>query len=144
MALSLLTIIPSGQRDGRSQKLESQMHSKDWWNSLFASIDGKDTRAFLGFLTEDAEFRFANNPPALGHEAVGAGVDGFFGAIKASRHQLHRIWEDAETAACFGDVTYTRLDGRDVTVPFVNVFYFRDGKIARYLIHIDLAPLFAA
>ena len=48
------------------------MHSKDWWNSLFAAIDGKDTAAFLSFLTEDAEFRFANNPPAVGHAAVGA------------------------------------------------------------------------
>jgi hypothetical protein len=27
-------------------------------------------------------------------------------------------------------------------VPFVNVFYLRDGKIARYLIHIDNSALF--
>ena len=39
---------------------------------------------------------------------------------------------------------YTRLDGRQVSVPFVNVFHLRGGEIARYLIYIDNAPLFAA
>ena len=119
------------------------MHNQDWWKSLFASIDGKDTAGFLDFLTEDAEFRFANSPAAMGREAIGAAVSGFFGAIAASRHLVHRTWEDADSAVCQGDVTYTRLDGRAITVPFVNVFYFRGDRIARYLIHIDLAPLFA-
>ena len=38
------------------------MHSQDWWKSLFASIDSKDTAGFLDFLTEDAEFRFEMDP----------------------------------------------------------------------------------
>jgi hypothetical protein len=44
---------------------------------------------------------------------------------------------------CEGLVTYTRLDGSQVIVPFVNVFYLRGDKIARYLIYIDNGPLFA-
>ncbi len=44
---------------------------------------------------------------------------------------------------CEGLVTYTRLDGSQVTIPFVNVFYLRGDKIARYLIYIDNGPLFA-
>lgn len=119
------------------------MHGKDWWNSLLASIDGKDLAGFLDFVTDDAEFRFANSPPVTGREAIGAAVGGFFDSIRSSRHVAHRTWEDSDSAVCQGDVTYTRLDGREVTVPFVNVFYFRGDRIARYLIHIDLAPLFA-
>ena len=40
-------------------------------------------------------------------------------------------------------MTYTRKDGSTLTVPFVNVFYLRDGKVARYLIHIDNSGLFS-
>ncbi len=42
-----------------------------------------------------------------------------------------------------GSCTYTRLDGSQVTIPFVNVFYLQGDKIARYLIYIDNGPLFA-
>jgi ketosteroid isomerase-like protein len=118
------------------------MHPVSWWNSLFASIDSKNTPAFLGYLTDDAEFRFGNGPSALGHEAVGAAVSGFFETIGGSRHELHRTWEDAESAVCEGNVTYTRLDGSTLTVPFVDVFYFRGDRIARYLIYMDVNPLF--
>ena len=44
---------------------------------------------------------------------------------------------------CEGLVTYTRLDGSQVAIPFVNVFYLRGDQIARYLIYIDNGPLFA-
>src|SRR5512139_1315171 len=93
----------------RSRK--SGMPDRAWWERLFAKIDGKDVSGFLGFLTEDAEFRFANNPPAIGREAVGAVVGGFLGAIGGSRHRFIHAWEDGTSAACEGEVTYTRHDG---------------------------------
>jgi len=118
------------------------MPDRAWWESLFKTIDGKDVPGFLAFLTEDAEFRFANNPPAVGQAAIGAAVGGFFGAIGGSRHRFIRAWEDTTSAVCEGEVTYTRLDGSTLTVPFVNVFYLRGGKVARYLIYIDNSALF--
>jgi SnoaL-like domain len=96
--------------------------------------DIKDLPALLGYLTPDAEFRFANNPSAHGHEAVGA--------IGGSQHRFIHAWEDTGTAACEGEVTYTRHDGSTLTVPFVNVFYLCGGKIARYPIVIDNSALF--
>jgi hypothetical protein len=119
------------------------MQTGDWWNGLFESIDSKETPRFLEFLTADAEFRFGSAPGVHGHEAIGAAVNGFFGVIAASRHRMIRRWEDTDSAVCEGEVTYTRLDGSQVTLPFTNVFYLRDGKIARYLIYIDQSPLFA-
>lgn len=118
------------------------MRDRAWWESVFRTIDGKDVPGFLAFLTPDAEFRFANNPPARGHEQIGTVVGGFLGAIGGSRHRFIHAWEDADTAACEGEVTYTRHDGSTLTVPFVNVFYLRGGKVARYLIHIDNTALF--
>ena len=119
------------------------MPDKNWWLALFAAIDAKDVPGFLSFLTPDAEFRFASAPSVYGHEAVGPLVRGFWDAIGGSRHRLIRTWEDAETAVCEGEVTYTRKDGSTLTVPFVNVFYLHDGKVARYLIHTDNSALFA-
>ena len=119
------------------------MPTKAWWNELFAAIDARDTPAFLGFLTEDAEFRFGSAPSSYGHAAIGAGVDGFFGMIGGCRHRALRTWEDGNSAVCQGEVTYTRLDGSNVTLPFVNVFEFRGDKVSRYLIYNDLGPLFA-
>lgn len=120
------------------------MPTREWWNRLFESIDSKNTQGFLDFLTGDAEFRFGSAPGVHGREAIAAAVNGFFGAIAASRHRMIRSWEDADSAVCEGEVTYTRLDGSKVALPFTNVFYLRDGKVARYLIYIDQSPLFAS
>ena len=120
------------------------MPSPDWWSRLFAAVDSKNTAAFLGFLTDDAEFRFANLPGAHGHAAIGAAVDAFFASIAASRHTLLRSWQDASSAVCQGEVEYTRHDGRRLTLPFVNVFEMHGERVRRYLIYIDAGPLYAA
>ena len=119
------------------------MPSKDWWSSLFATIDGKRSQEFAQFLTPDGEFRFGSQPSVHGQANVAAYVDAFFGMIGGSRHELLRTWDADGTTVCEGLVHYTRLDGSQVTIPFVNVFYLRGDKIARYLIYIDNGPLFA-
>lgn len=119
------------------------MRTNDWWQRLFAAVDAKDTQGFVDFLTPDCEFQFGNAPPAHGQAAVAAAVDGFFGTIRASRHVLLRTFDAEDACACQGTVTYTRLDGRELTLPFANFFELRNGQIARYQIYIDIAPLYA-
>ena len=48
-----------------------------------------------------------------------------------------------DRVACEGAVTYTRHDGSTITLPFANIFGLRQGLIATYHIHIDIAPLYA-
>jgi ketosteroid isomerase-like protein len=119
------------------------MPDRNWWNELLASIDAKDTRKFIAYLAPDGEFVFGNAPAAVGHAAVSAAVSGFFGMIARSEHRLLTTWEGPDSAACEGTVTYTRLDGSTVTLPFVDVFHFRGSQIARYQIYMDVNPLFA-
>ena len=119
------------------------MRSPDWWARLFAAIDGKHTTDFLGFLTRDAEFRFANVPGAHGHVAIAAAVDAFFASIAGSRHTLLRTWQDSTSAVCQGEVEYTRLDGARLTLPFVNVFEMEGERVRRYLVYIDVGPVYA-
>ena len=115
--------------------------SPDWLDDLFAAIDAADTGAFLAFLTPGASFRFGSAEALVGHEAIRAGVDGFFSTIAGSRHRLSGVWHGDGTLVCEGTVTYTRHDGSDITLPFANVFGLDDGRIARYSIYVDIAPL---
>ena len=97
------------------------------FKKLFASIDAMDTEGFLGFIHEDATFRFGSSPAATGHEAIRAAVEGFFSSFSALRHDLQRVIADGDAVACEGEVTYTRHD---------------DGLISRYHVYIDIGPLF--
>lgn len=117
--------------------------SPDWLPDLFGAIDRKDTTAFVGFLTSDARFRFGNAPVVEGQEAIAEAVEGFFGSIKATGHHLDRVWSDANSVVCQGEVTYIRHDDSELTVPFVDVFLMQGDKIADYLIYIDISELYS-
>ena len=119
------------------------MTPTEWTPALFASIDAKDTSRFLSFLSDDASFRFANLPAAVGLDAIRAAVDGFFAGIARSRHDVSNVWTPAGTVICEGQVTYTRLDGGVLSVPFVNVFGMAGALIRVYSIYVDASALFS-
>jgi hypothetical protein len=111
---------------------------------LFACIDAKETQRFLDFLTEDALFRYGSSPPVTGHSAIRAQVEQVFSSIRSCSHRLDHVWDPPGFAICQGEVTYVRLDGRSITVPFCNVFQMQAEKIARYEIYLDPTPLMGA
>jgi ketosteroid isomerase-like protein len=113
-------------------------------HELFASIDAKDTQRFLGFLTEDALFRYGSSSPVTGHPAIRAQVEQVFSSIRSCTHRLKHDWHLPGFDICQGEVTYVRLDGRSIDVPFCNVFEVRAEKIARYEVYLDPTPLFSA
>lgn len=112
-------------------------------DQLFHTIDAMDADAFVAFLSPTGTFKFGNAPPVHGRDDVRALVDGFWRSIRGSAHRRLHVWRDGDAVAVHGEVTYTRADARQVTVPFVNVFRMDGDHIAEYLIHIDNAPLFA-
>ncbi len=114
-----------------------------WLDNLLATIDQQDTERFLDFLTDGASFRFGSAPPAQGREAIRAAVDGFFSTIAGCKHRLTRIIQDDGVLVCEGEVTYTRLDDTQITLPFANIFEFEGELIANYKIYADSGPLYA-
>lgn len=112
-------------------------------DALFAAIDNKDTDAFLGFLTDDAVFRFGTAPEIRGRDAIRDGVNGFFDTIASSKHRLDRVISQEKVLVCEGAVEYQRLDDRNITVPFVDVFDYEGDRISAYKIYIDISPLYA-
>ena len=111
--------------------------------ALLATVDRKDADGFVSFLTKDASFRFGNAEAVTGRAAIRDAVAGFFASIADLSHHIERIWTGPEAAACDGEVTYVRHDGREIRLPYADVFGMRNGKISEYLIYIDIAPLYA-
>lgn len=114
-----------------------------WVEKLFATIDRKDADGFVGFLTEDASFRFGNAPPAVGRKDVREGVAGFFDTFESLRHEVVGVWETDGVVTCEVRVVYTRKDGGVVDLPCANIFRMKDGLIRDYRIFIDISPLYA-
>ena len=56
---------------------------------LFAAIDAQDGAAFVGYLTDDAVFRFGSAPAVQGRSAVRAAVEGFFDSIAGLSQDLY-------------------------------------------------------
>jgi ketosteroid isomerase-like protein len=114
-----------------------------WLRSLFNAIDASDVDGFCAYLTDDAVFRFGNAPTVQGRSAIEQAVRQFFASIRRSRHQLVRVWPAAGAVALEGVVTYTRLDGTEITLPFADTMVLRGDRIAEYYIYLDIAPLYA-
>ncbi len=115
-----------------------------WVKELFRSIDAKDTRRLLTFLSDDASFRFGNAPPTRGIVAISELLDGFFASIQALRHEIINTWAVADHVLCQGKVTYTRHDGSTLSVPFFNVFVMRGERVTEYLIYVDASQLYVS
>lgn len=113
------------------------------FDKLFASIDTMDAEGFVSFLAADCTFRFGSSPPVKGREGIRASVEDFFSMFAALRHDLHRIITDNNGTVCEGEVTYTRHDSSQITLPFCNVFQTESGLITVYRIYIDMSPMFA-
>ncbi|MDH3577585.1 MAG: nuclear transport factor 2 family protein [Gammaproteobacteria bacterium] len=117
--------------------------ASDKAGGMFAAIDSKDAQAFVGFLTDDAVFRFGSAPAVRGREAILAAVDGFFGTIAACSHDVQNTLASGSTLVCEGEVTYRRHDDTEITLPFTNIFEYDGDLISQYKIYIDIAPLYA-
>lgn len=119
------------------------MQDRIWLQELFRKIDNMDTEGFLSFLTPHACFRFGNAPVVKGRKAIGKAVQAFFSTINKSDHRMLDSWSEGDAIICQGEVTYTRKDNSQVTIPFVNVFRMVDAQIDQYLIYVDVTPLYA-
>jgi ketosteroid isomerase-like protein len=104
--------------------------------SLVEAIDAKDADRFVGFLTDEAVFRYGRQAPVAGKSAVRDYVAGFFTTVAALRHRVLDTWEREGSLVWQCEVTYTHHDGAVETVPFVNVFRVHGGRIREYLIYI--------
>lgn len=118
------------------------MTGPERFEGLFNAIDAADLDAFMTWLTDDCTFVYGSREPVRGAAAVRTMVGGFLASFASVAHRVDSSWEADGAAITEGLVTYTTADGRNVTLPFCNVFHLAaDGRIRDYRIYIDPTPL---
>lgn len=112
--------------------------------AVFAAIDDKRSEAFSDFFAAQGSFTFGNHPAVVGRPAIADACDRVLGALAAISHDIRDVWEHDRTVVVRLAVTYTRRDGRSLTLPCCNIWQ-RDaaGEIADYRIYMDISPVFA-
>lgn len=85
--------------------------------ALFAAIDAGDEAATEALIAPDARFRFGSGPVLLGREQRSAGRARLREAISAIRHDLLWVCDCDGVVVAEMEVTYTRRDGSQVTLP---------------------------
>ena len=111
--------------------------------ALFEAIDNKDPVTFTSFLSPDCCFRFGNLPQVRGATDIQGFVASFFNSIAALSHRIEEHWEIPGGLVCHGQVTYTRVDGSTLSVPFANIFKLDVVGICDYAIFADTSALYA-
>jgi ketosteroid isomerase-like protein len=111
--------------------------------ALFAAIDAGDEEATEALIAPDARFRFGSGPVLRDREQRSAGRARLREVISAIRHDLLFLADCDGAVVAEMEVTYTRRDGSQVTLPCANIFRLRDGLIVDYRIYMDVAPVFA-
>ena len=107
-------------------------------------IDTMDVRGFGELLAEDARAVFGNAEPMIGRGGITAGLSEFYTTIAAVRHEVVNTWTSEAHTIAHANVTYRRLDGKQVTVPSATIYHANDaGKIDDYRIFIDLSPVYS-
>ncbi len=118
------------------------MDTQTWIKDLFEAVDSLDADKFVGFLTDDAVFRFANAAPVEGKEAIRGALAGFFSSINGMKHEILKWWEQDGTVICRGEVTYMKKDAGEFTVPFANFLNVKGELVKDYLVYVDASQLY--
>ncbi|MFR9772755.1 nuclear transport factor 2 family protein [Nocardia sp. SC052] len=112
--------------------------------AVFHAVDTLDSKAFAGLFAHDGKTTFGNGPVLEGREAVEAGTVGFFGMLSGMHHEIVHEWVVGNDTIVELVVTYTRKDGREVSIPVVSIWTVGDsGLIDSYRVFFDVAPVFA-
>lgn len=114
-----------------------------WFSSTYAHVDAMNMDGFVAGLTPDVEVIFGNSPALVGHDAVRAGVGGFWSAINGLTHHFENVLEQGVLTVMESKVEYRRKDDRSVKIPCVTVLERSGDKIRSLRVYADMGPVFA-
>ncbi|MEQ9617885.1 MAG: nuclear transport factor 2 family protein [Deltaproteobacteria bacterium] len=106
------------------------------------AFETKDADKLIKFLTDDAILQDGNNEPLVGREAIGKAVGDFFELIGGVKFNVIRRWIHPDSIIVQGEVTFTRLDDSEITLPFADIYYLKEDRIQKLYSYIDINPLF--
>ena len=111
---------------------------------VFETIDSQDATGFADHFTAEGVFRFGNAPAVVGRGAIKDAVGQFFDELKTLHHDILEVWDNERDAISEVEVTYTRKDGKVISLPAAVIARRNDGGLfSDYRIYMDVNPLFA-
>ncbi len=115
-----------------------------WVTDFFRDADKLDLPVLMSWFADDIDLRIANMPPVLGRAEAKQTFADFWSQLSGMSHQRVELIVRGNDAAQMAIVTYTRKDGKTVSLPVAShIRRNDDGKFTRLWIYIDIGPLFA-
>jgi ketosteroid isomerase-like protein len=116
----------------------------EWYAAYLHAQDRLDVPAYGAFLADDCVLQFANNPVLTGKEAILATLAPFWGSLERNEHTLLNLFGTDRKFALEALNSFTRKDGRVVTVPAMAVTERNEnGLVCAVRVFMDMAPVFA-
>ncbi len=109
--------------------------------NVFKVADQMNAAAFSELLTTDVKFRFSNEDPVTGMEAVVSGLNDLFSKINGLRHEIKGVYVQGEGYAVEATASYTMKDGKKISLPVVSILKYRGDMIEDYRIYMDISPV---
>jgi ketosteroid isomerase-like protein len=110
--------------------------------AIFSALDAQDIDALAALMTEDVRLQIGNAEALHGKAEFVRGLQAFFGSVTSFGHTVTNVWSDLDAVIAELKVHYTRLDGRELTLPCCNVFRVRDGAVSDYRVYMDMTPVY--
>lgn len=121
--------------------VSSKLFREAWIADYFAMADRLDPGELVTWYTDDASFRFANQPAAVGKAAISAALGKFYGLTTSMRHEKTGCWVGADSGAWEAVAHFVTKDGRSVALPAVSTRRLRDGLVHDFRFVMDAAPV---
>ncbi|MCB2013471.1 MAG: nuclear transport factor 2 family protein [Sphingobium sp.] len=117
---------------------------KDWPAAFFRDADQLDLAKLLNWFTDDVDLRLGNMPPIIGRQGAEEAFRQFWSTLTGMSHERQQLVLEGNCAFQGSIVTYTRLDGKKVSMPVASHLRLTpEGRSDRLWIYIDLAPLYS-
>jgi limonene-1,2-epoxide hydrolase len=109
-------------------------------HAYYAAWLADDLDAVMALCTEDVVAVNVPIGPIRGKPAVQKFFAKFQSLIRDKRYEIHRVIANEDSCVVEGVENYVR-DGRQVSLPYMSTFLFRDGLICEWRDYFDLKTL---
>jgi limonene-1,2-epoxide hydrolase len=106
--------------------------------AFVAAWEARDVDAILSMMTPDARYLNVGLPEAVGHEAIRGFIAPFLAGAANVAWTVRHIGETADGTVLTERMDVFDLNGRNLEIPVMGVFEFRDNRICAWRDYFDV------
>ena len=116
------------------------MSHADTIREYYAAWVRDDVSAVMALCTDDVVAGIMPGKDLVGKQAVVQCLDKFGKGLTNKRYDIHAIVVEGDVGMLEGIERYIK-DGKPISLPFMTVFRFRDGKVCSWCDYFDMTTL---